>query len=423
MGGFTAAPNTGRGPWYDSSRVRVFSYPYFPKSAINPSDMNVIWTDSSATEVQYRASLLGNLDTRFDSEPASLSTSWLPLVNPDTLAVDTYARVPGAGSMATALDVLFQSSLNIWERAWLFCDHSIAAMHLEALRFALERRGEGSSFDDLVRPKLPYLAGLIGGATYDADGTPHTVDNNTLWSDGVRTSDPSDTGVFDSLFVGYRDLQVGDHVILWNHHLYASVTSGAWRLENSFVTYIDPAVDKWDGEIDPAVFMKPNQGNLRLDGFGGGAAYGTFLRALFVAFVDAFEGVVDASAVASGDAFRAPGSADQAVVVRWAPYPTGLTGIPWFIFLRRITRGDKESPYPNIVKMLEVIKHSVADGSKADRGDDYVSPPLSVTVPGESVPTPLVDGVFFPLFLPVVDGKEMEWSTYFGRVPATGRIS
>ncbi len=268
----TSDPGDFRGPWVDGSRVRVCEYPYFNKSLIDPADLitstnpNGIFSDFAPTVGQY---LNGDVETRFDSEPNTPSVNWLPVKAPTERF--RYTRIPGSGSMATALDTFFQARFNVWQRNWLFCDHSIAAMHLEALRFAMQRRGQGSTFDTLVRPKGPFLSGILGGkVTYDSNGKPSAEDGNTLWSDGVSTG-AGDTGVFDNLFVDYRDVQVGDHVILWNHHLYVFVTRGAWRLENSFITDFDPETNNWDEKkhaINPAVFMKPRRKTLELAGFG-----------------------------------------------------------------------------------------------------------------------------------------------------------
>jgi hypothetical protein len=278
----------------------------------------------------------------------------------------------------------------------------------------MERRGQGAAFDGLVRPKQPFLAGIIGGATYDANGKPSTIDDDTIWQDGV-SGGPADTGVFDNLFVDYRDLQVGDHIILWNHHLYVFVTKGAWRLENAFVSEIDPVVDNWDEkhkDIAPSVFLKPDRKTLLLDGFGETRRYESFQRELLRNFNFAFREAQNLARQATGNFFVIPGSAARGLAVRWAPYSTGFdVDDPWWIFLSRISPGDSDSPYPTVVKMNEIVKASVIDGP--DRGPDYVRPPTSIQVPGEPAPRNLVDGVFFPFFVPVVKGKQMEWNTYF----------
>jgi hypothetical protein len=84
------------------------------------------------------------------------------------------------------------------------------------------------------------------------------------------------------------------------------------------------------------------------------------------------------------------------------------------VFLQRVVLADKSSPWPTKQKMREVIKNSVINDS--GRGSDYVPPPTSIQVPHEAGrlgPRNLTDGVFFPLFVPVVDGVEMSWDEFF----------
>jgi hypothetical protein len=427
--GPTSPNNSGLGPWFDASRVRVFEYPYFKRVLIDPTNLYVppapprfdqFWIGFDSETVQYV--WVGNrgLATRFLPEPSLPSANWPPLVTLQGLS--NYTRVPGPSPLGPLLDEIFQSRLNIWERAWLFCDHSIALTHLEALRFALERRGQGANFDNLVRPRAPTISGILGGTNF-VDGKPVAIDDDTLWNDGLSTG-PGDTGVFDNLYADYRDVQVGDHVILWNHHLYVSVTSGAWRLENAFITEIDVVTDNFKEDkkpIDPSIFMKPRQAELRLDGFGEGRKYPAFLNELFKNIQGGFAAIYP-EIPATGDHFIVSQSAAKAVAIKWAPYTTGIRGNPaggipddpWFVFLPRVTRGDGESPYATVAKMLEVIKYSVIDDPQ---GGDYASPLTSVTVvvDGETQVRDLTDGVFFPLFLPVVNGRQMSWQMYFGK--------
>ncbi len=408
-GGYAKENPSGdrRGPWFDGSRVRVFEYPYFETHLVDPNEIGTspthIWRTFSSAKVRY---VHNGSVTRFDGEPDVPSSTWLK-------GSDGYFRAPApTESIASALDQLLKSRLNVWERAWLYCDHSIAALHLEALRFALLRRTPVVDFDALVRPKFPYLAGLIGRVEY-TDGKPKAKDTNNLWSDGV-TEGAGDTGTFDSLFAKFREAQVGDHVILWNHHLYVSVTNGPWRLENAFITELDPVVDNWNNQrrLNTATFMSPSPRKLRLHGFGAGYPYPRFLEELLGGVKGAFDALIVQAGSEPGPAFIAPDSADFAVVVQWSPYSSGITGTPWFIFLRRLTQGDDESPYPDQATMHSIIRHSVIDGS--GRGSDYQSPPASVSIP--SVGTlPLTDGVFFPLFIPKVRNRVMTWDTYFER--------
>jgi len=421
--------SSGRGPWFDDSRVRVFEYPNFPRVLVDNADVGPIWTTYGGKIAIYVASVdtFVGLPTRFDLEPDSLSTSWVPSDSP--LPNNTfYSRFPGTGpanpSLALALDALFGSELDIWQRAWLFCDHSIAAMHMEALLFAMGRRGQdAAAFDALVGAKSPKLGAIIPSVTFDSNDKPQLTSDGTLFTSGLSTG-PSDTGVFDSLLSDYRDLQVGDHVVLWNHHLYQFCVTGDWKLENALVIEIDPSTTNWDekhGPIDPGVFLKPERSKLRLDGFGlQGNQYSDYLDDLLGAFTTGFNKIQSQTSMETGDFFVAKFRVSATVfsetlVVRWAPYSTGLATTPWWIFLDRIPPTADTSPYPTVAKMTEIIKESVVDGS--GRGSGYQSPPTSINV-SDTETRSLQDGVFYPLSAPVVADPNginvpMSWADYF----------
>jgi len=419
--------NSGRGPWFDDSRVRVFEYPNFPRALVDPADVGPVWTKYGGDIAIYVASVddFSELPTRFDLEPDSLSPSWVPSSSPNS---NLYSRFPGTGpanpSLALALDALFGSELNIWQRTWLFCDHSIAAMHMEALRFAMGRRGQdAAAFDALVGPKSPKLGGISPDVTFDSNNKPHLASDGRLFTSGVSTG-PSDTGVFDSLLSDYRDLQVGDHVVLWNHHLYQFCVTGDWKLENAFVIEIDPVTTNWDekhGPIDPAVFLKPDRSTLRLDGFGlQGNKYSDYLDDLLTGFIKGFNKIQSLTATETGDffvfKFRVNATAfSETLVVRWAPYSTGFDVKPWWIFLDRVAPTADSSPYPTVAKMAELIKEAVVNGS--GRGADYQPPPTSIKV-SDSETRSLLDGVFYPLSAPMAPDpngikRPMSWADYF----------
>jgi hypothetical protein len=428
----------GRGPWTDGSRVRVFEYPQFAKRLVSAADVsprdaaldfNKIWLDFTPSTVKYNWPAPRGLVARFGPEPGPDATftspDWAPAVLTPGGQPESYSRAPTAGPIAPKLDNLFKSAFDIWDRTWLFCDISISAIHLEALRFAMARRPNSGDLDALIRgpadqPRTPFLGGIIDGAIdYDpVTGNPiRTVDDQSLWSDGQDTGAPLDTGVFDNLLVRFRDLQVGDHVVMWNSHLYQFVTAGFWRLENAFVTELDIVTDHWDegqsignAPIDPTVFMMPNKNTLQLDGFGAGAVarYPEFRQHMLQTIQDGIRNIYRAIAqLPSAQAFNFRQAHANPVVFPWNPYQTGVIGTPWWIFLTRLTPGSRGSVYPNVGKMLEVIPHTVINDP--NRGTGYQPP--NVQINGQTVD--LTDGVFFPLYMPQVDGKEMEWSTYF----------
>jgi hypothetical protein len=393
-----------RGPWFDGGRIRCFQYPYFLKSLVATSDIGKIWRDAGGDQVEYENVAFAKLNTRFDEEPGAISSRWRPDVN------NNYKRRPAdAVLIASSLDELFKSQFDIWKRTWLFCDQSISAIHLEALRFALRRVDKtDTDFEDLVRPKNPILFGILGNYGAGADGTISMIDTGDLFSDGVFTP-PTDTGTFDNLMVKYRDLQVGDHLIFWNHPLYDFVASGPWRLENAFVTYVDPVVDNWDedvAKVDPAQFMKPRLQKLQMEGFGGDHNYREWEYELWhetlVGYRAIFDLIPDPPTV---EAFRVPRSNTLSAVFRWQVYDTGLDRMPWFLFL------PLTAIWPTKELMHKFVTNSIIDGP--NRGAGYHPPPTKVHL-ADGLEIDITAGVYFPLFVPEGEnGAQMSWDRYF----------
>lgn len=99
--------------------------------------------------------------------PSRLQTS----SDPATFFAETYPYdlLPGPNP-AGAIDHLFTPSDNWWDRSWIFCDHVLAAIHLESLRFGkLRRTNSDNEFNAAVnnhprgwaelRPLLPDFPG------------------------------------------------------------------------------------------------------------------------------------------------------------------------------------------------------------------------------------------------------------------------
>lgn len=150
--------------------------------------------------------------------------------------------VPSGQTGSQAIDQIFAIQGNqkedVWERLWVWCDHAIAACHIEALLFALRRRltnGEdrfnklvtGSGPPDLppgARPPYVALVNLIGAEV--------PVNNGHLMShDNDRH--------FENTVIDAANLQVGDQLIFWNHILYSLISTGDWRLENALVMNLE----------------------------------------------------------------------------------------------------------------------------------------------------------------------------------------
>jgi len=114
--------------------------------------------------------------------------------------------------------------------AWIYCDHVLASLHIEALRFGkLRRTGNDTFFNSAVnghpqgwaelRPLLPPSPGdprLMADDASKPPGEPRLFANGPV-----------------------RQLQLGDHIVFWNSIMYGLLSDGAWSLENAVVVGVD----------------------------------------------------------------------------------------------------------------------------------------------------------------------------------------
>lgn len=441
-GKLVTSPQPGRGPWPDQVRVRMYEYPgSFSAALTDPQDSTVIWnlsTDKLSVTYSLRQQDGTTIPTRFLGEPQSLSTDWPISVdqnNPKYL----YTRVPKVGANPSALlDTLMVSDTDVWKRTWLFCDHSVATLHLDALRFALLRQPQKNpiQFDGVVnstdprRPSKPFVLGALmnNGLTFDSHGSPSVPDIGTLFQNGSGAAPtPPDDRYFENTYLNVNDLQVGDHVILWNHHLYAFLTRGAWRLENAYITELD--VNPLKGEVD--------QSTMRLTGFGASHRLPAFRDDLIGRIqrdIDQLYKDVNGAAQAGLTAFINRRNDPLALVFQWEFFTgltaPGLTDKPWFMFLPKTVPGYKSSPWPDLPSMTKSIHYTFVPGlaGASTNPAGYNGLPTSITADnvdprsGTDTPiaVPLVDGsgnltgVLYPLFLPVLDTM-VDWPTFFAR--------
>jgi hypothetical protein len=183
--------------------------------------------------------------------PPALRGNWQPHAT-RSYRIDL---VPAGGTTgAQAIDDLFDHPrLDIWERAWLWCDHVIAACNIEALLLGLRRRftdGE-DRFNDLVTgADIPPGGAAPYVALHPIIGTLTGIASDYLMG---HANDRH----FENLVIEDADLQVGDHLIFWNHILYDLISTGDWRLENALVMYVrsDPR-----GGIRPRTILLQGHG-------------------------------------------------------------------------------------------------------------------------------------------------------------------
>lgn len=228
-----------------------------------------------------------------------------------------YVRATGGGGkpFSEVLDEVFRLrdsngndvKLDLWSRTWMYCDHVVAALHIEALLFGRRRRlgvqDADQELNDLVDGEPLGYAGLAAmlrfGGTSDGlvdgrQGNKHFVTREKLLD----------------------DLEIGDQIVYWNSDVYDVLSNGAWRLENAVVVDVD--ADPKSGVLDPK--------KLVVAGHGETAKPHADMLAEFTKMIrddikDARDAIVAAQ---TGNPTVDTVTLHKGSAVRWAPYEEPL---------------------------------------------------------------------------------------------------
>ena len=194
-----------------------------------------------------------------------------------------------------AINSLFTPSDDFMKRNHFCCDHVIHILHLEELLFALKKRGSVAGFKNKLHfaPENwlridnswevhPYikeihlreigLGKILSRIVFPKNKVEliHDVEKNideVNYADAVikklkehpgdhfenmadvekalgeerYLANPNEKSFFEHIEIRESELQVGDHVRVWNHPAYEKMTvEGAWRLENAIVVQTIP---------------------------------------------------------------------------------------------------------------------------------------------------------------------------------------
>jgi hypothetical protein len=430
-----AAGGGERGPWLDTTRIRMFEYPF--RSSKSPVELRdllgptperfwsvrhkisgdatspivfIDYTKNFGTAAQPRM-----VSTRFNPEPDSISAVWNPPIG------RAYSRtfVPTADTLTGAIDTIMLAATDYWDRNWLYCDHACDLLQLDALRFALKRSTTSDTMFNGIPGQKPVILFPPLARIPDDFTNPQVPDRQALFADGA------DAVWFDNSYVRPEKFQVGDQIVFWNHRLYLAISSGAFRLENAILSRV---------ESDPLV------GGMRLvdlgmEGHGmtslsrdkgiferrpGIAAYTIDMNGSMNRGFNSLRKHANDYEIGAFTKFVANGGGERFAVIRWKPYDdldNGSTTGPWFVFIPRV-RNEYEY-WSSVDSMLRNIHYSVLEDP--DPGDDYQEPndgedTIEITNENGDVETfDLDDGVLFPLHRPKVFGtsKILSWQEYF----------
>jgi hypothetical protein len=386
------------GPWTDGVRVRMFEYPSLNAQltpqigeanigAYGANDIKV-WRRDFTGQLLYYAE--GN--TR-RIRPAA-AAEFVPAVGASLAETYPYDLLP-TSTPSDAIDHLFTPSTNWWDRSWIYCDHVLAALHIESLRFGKQRRtGNDTLFNAAVkghplgwaelRPLLPGSAG----------------DPNLMANDASKP--PEEPRFFARGPV--PQIQLGDHLVFWNSIMYGLLSDGAWSLENAVVVGLES--DWASNDVGDSV---------RLMGHGTGqVTAGRFREQVTDGLNGSLEAARNAAGLAAGD--NCPWLRAAAPLVRWAPFGEhwltsgGVAQAPWWI---RVPY-DPTPDWQGRALGRDATLRTLPDAIEYDPAAGFTSPP------------PAAGGgpagaAYFPLWVPAQDGK---WKGYIqrrrgGNVPPT----
>lgn len=186
----------------------------------------------------WYSSMSGGLSHADVVRPPALAF-WTDQVRQDQPAGYTKFYNPAGGDPQTAIQTVFEGATNNFrERNLLHCDHVIHLLHIEALLVGKE----------VVEADRSWFAAEV------ARRPTGWLRISTPWSPETPGYLVQQNGVFfDTVEVRPNELQVGDHLIVYNHPAYDRATDDVWRLENALVVAVDPVRNLID---DPGVMLQ-----------------------------------------------------------------------------------------------------------------------------------------------------------------------
>jgi len=226
-------------PWPDGWN-RMFEYPRIPqrlgtsgdrrqvfKGVCNPNANGDCQSASMADwEVHGVDHLVLKATTRLNASAAPFWQRPPGGANKDYTFFLKYNPAPTADPVQ-AIEQLFTPSSDFKARNLLFCDHVIHTLHLEALLFAQKKRSPSPAWlTNLVNAKPPGWLRIKVPFTVLAD---------------KFLAGKNEPTFFEYLRIHKSQLQIADHLIVYNHPAYEKATvGGVWRLENAIVVQVYP---------------------------------------------------------------------------------------------------------------------------------------------------------------------------------------
>jgi hypothetical protein len=366
-------------PWIDGFRVRMFEYPRIAKQQVPKA---VMFIDADEIEPvgtppfqpgagQWLKDEQGRLVFNVPPFPGlSLPSGWLmddakiqSATKPEDKRFWAYFRLIDSSKKATdVIDALFVPDSDWRNRHWLFCDHVISALHLEALLFAMRRR-DPSNGDQ----KFNALTGTPTGPLSLGGFLDRVGASNAYGRLLSMQNDPH----FENMAIDEADLQVGDHVVVYNSKVYGALSVSEWILENAVVIDVD-SDHTTGGIIENALVLQGHGTPPR--------QYANYLEGIiadpFNDFLNKVRKKVADALASNANATSTDWRGEPDLLVQWDPYKAFNKPGPWWIKfeLRDPTKNTPISPAEGKEAILGTVIHDTAAGS------GYTPPPSTTAV-------------------------------------------
>ena len=210
------------GPW-DTGFKRIFEYHRLPSSFMSLCQPDATRVCQAPALAGWSAR--GGMLTHAFKVADPATSYWRLPTPPDP---DGYLLVydTNGGNAVDAVDNVFTASTDFKKRNLLACDHVLHLCHIEALLHARRKRNANTAW-------FQTLAAQTTPADWLRIYTP--------WSDGQFLVGEGETQFFEHVRIPAAELQIGDHLIIYNHPVYDRLTTtGVFRLENSLVVQVYP---------------------------------------------------------------------------------------------------------------------------------------------------------------------------------------
>jgi hypothetical protein len=407
------APRSG---WEDSFRVRPFEYPEVNllvnrdlRAAIGEADI-APETAPTYSEQDPKPWHLEDANTLlvFNFPPAPGLRPWdrvrgdwsrhaKPPRDDADAKYDLNLQPVQGDTAADAIDFMMLGKFDWWNRSWLFCDHVISALELEALLFALRRLGKEADFNSLpaTKPDFVTLASHL-----------RLVNDPALMS-----GDPADV-FFELLFVDMADLQVGDQLIFWNTPVYRLISPGSARFEYSLISDLRSSASISEKE------GKPNKGieqeSIEFVGHGARAlthnAYEIdFRQSVETALRKVREKIDGVAHIELTSELPIEGTDLQTRIIYWAPFEQSEDPGSWWIV----------APLKKMQLLLPTVANAKALFPSCIIENDVPQSAFRPYPNDRSTLQDLKPFVLFPVYQPVLPASAMKgqppnrWQAYF----------